>query len=308
MYYTKTLREKQNLVGKDFSEAQKLLNFMPFIHRDKLERLRDDLASDKSFIADIAASVITQFNYRHWLEPKAIRKALEHCHDILEDMGYRLLGLQTLHDEVQANNHHVMFVAGCQTRELYESRVRAAFKVLKGVHVPFSIVFSGLHQKPQVGKEHRAKTPDEAGAMERYFDSLITHAPEFRKHRRFQTHLEKQSKSTEANVTELMSVKGILQKDKTNRIFVVSSLFHLPRLAFTLEDYIAKHRRGFVIQLILVGAEDHQGTVAPVCSDQRYIKNLFHTVFDHLLLSAENDTRRSKISTKEQGVTKKRIN
>jgi len=304
MYYTKTLHQTHNLVGKDFSEAQKLLNFIPFVHREKLRKLRDDPAYDPSFVADIAASVITQFNYRHWLEQKAIRKALEHCHDILEDMGYRLLGLQTLHDEVQANNHHVMFVAGCQTRELYESRVRAAFKVLRGVHVPFSIVFSGLHQKPQVGQQHRAKTPDEAGAMERYFDSLITHAPEFRKHRRFQTQLEKQSKSTEANVAELMALPDILKKSKTNRIFVVSSLFHLPRLATTLERYIAINRKGFSIQLILVGAEDHQGTVAPVCDDQRYVKNLFHTVFEHLLMSTETEQKQAAVKRIPRGKRK----
>jgi hypothetical protein len=280
MYYSKTLPGRQQLVGKDFFEAKKLFDFSSFVHHEK--RVRLQTKSDESFLADVTAAVVTQLHYRQWLKPKALKKALEHCHDILEDVGYRLTGLQTLHDQVKASNHHVIFVAGCQTRDLYESRVRAAFKLLKGVHVPFHIVFSGLHQKPQVGVEHRAKTPDEAGAMERYFDSLITHAPEFRRHTRFHVRLEKQSKSTESNVKGLMSLPGILKRGRTNRIFVVSSLFHLPRLSSTLEKYIHDNRRDYKIQLILVGAEDHQ-TVAAVCRDHRYVKNLFHQVFFHLL-------------------------
>lgn len=278
-YYVKDCQVAgATVVRKDFRHSALPLDFFDrvfFQQRSQMEKGGADTETQRA--ADYAAACIAQFQEARLLNVDAIEKALEYCEDLILDSGFRQTPVDKLHEGTSHLEDHAILVPGCQTKPHYKSRVRALVHVLNGAHFPFKVVFSGKH--PPAAKS--VQTPDEALALNVYFDDIGGRTHQFSKHLRRQIYLERESGTTSQNIVKFMQEPDLIAPDRPSQILLISSLYHLPRLAVALEDYIKRIGLQCVRRIVLVSAENT--TPNRVSKDPLYVKQMFYEVFLHIL-------------------------
>jgi hypothetical protein len=200
---------------------------------------------------------------------------------MLEDGGFEETALYEAERQARPGENYVLLVFGCQGHLVRDYRAAAAFHVLKRLHsVPLKIVFSG-HHPAEPGSKKVVLCLDEARALEREFSRHIDRDPEVAKRHNFTLALENRSASTQENLANFFA--GDYLRDNDSTLFLVSSTFHLPRLAKDAESIIAKDPAAAarVKRLFLVGSETHPAQ-DPVALEANYIKAMLFEVYNHL--------------------------
>jgi len=177
-----------------------------------------------------------------------------------------------------------MLVAGCQTKEMLRARVQKAFQVFRSLHTDIKIVFSGRNPSTK-GRRRKFKTLNEAKEMERQFFSFVSASSDkMAAYSTFKVGIEETSKSTETNIEKFLT-GGFLSRTDGNHLYIVSSSFHLPRLAKALDSYLVKNMATMpekIEKVILIGAEDIL-SINEIVRIPSYVKQMFFDVFLFLM-------------------------
>lgn len=262
----------------DFTKYRALLSFIHRIHVDKRAAFTEAILVDRNTIADQAASAVAHLQDGGYVSDALFRDALDYCHDILLDRGYAF----STADEVASVRYgpSVMMLAGCQDRPMLRARVEAAYSTVRRLGVPFRLVFSGLN--PDARSPGAAvRTVNEAREMQAYFFALRDRDP---KGRLVEVEplprLDEDATNTIANVTNFLSERFLFAEP--SEVFLVSSTFHLVRLAEKVDNRLSEDPSLSVARVVLVGAESNF-TSPVIPTPTRYLKSMLHDLYMHAL-------------------------
>lgn len=265
---------------KDFADYFFYQNPALWFSRDQRKNIFDLIKQGSCIPADVAAAAITilyEFDYTE--KDKLINIASRFCHDLIEDKSFRVIELLELHDlALERRKNSILIVPGCQPPDMWQSRVNAAISFLRDIHVNFKVVFSGLH--PSITKRKSLKTMDEAVAMKNYFEYSIKGSQKLSNVSRFVVYTEEFSDTTSSNIAQVMADENIAESEGNN-LFVISSLFHLPKLANIIEEY--KESKKKTIDLVTLVAAENYLSKNELMYQPAYVKQLFFVFFNFLL-------------------------
>jgi hypothetical protein len=217
-------------------------------------RSRNALVDDDNYrhAADIAASVLSHAYSDRALNVGFLKQLLEYSHHAVQGRGYDLEDIGDLGDFAQSAGRNIMLIAGCQSLQLMHSRVDVALQSLNSLPSRFQVVFVGSNPS---GGTYPSSVLHEAREMKAYFKTrLFSYSEELSRRIKLEQWVDSQTADTRGNIEQFMN-SNVLHGDEPKRIFLVSSTFHLMRVAAELElqlPQLAKHR---VASVILIGSE-----------------------------------------------------
>jgi len=260
-------------------------SFFQYIHKDKLKDFEQAIgtANQKSFIADIAASVVAKL-YENKPDVSTIKLALECCHAILEKKGYQEDNFDLLLNKIPYNQFDKLIVIapGCQTTSFIEQRVDATFRIVQKCikrSKPVEVVFTGFRPSSET-----PRIQNESMKMYNLFGkklkkNKVNSGSDFIQIRTF---IEEESRTTSENIKKFFE-GGYINKDITYDLCGVTSTFHLLRLSDDLEKALQSGGyHGNFRNIILYGAE---GNPRSVSKQPRYIKLMFYDLFSYFMSS-----------------------
>ena len=265
-------------------EALKVFNFLYFSHSEHRPTLKALLAGtegDKKSrfaLIDLAASFAAQLQYRDMLDiAQYAEHSLRYFKRCLQARGYKMATTDELRIISASAKDTVLLVTGCQTPEVRNARVRGAYTALKDLDVPaVRVVLSGANPgsdpESMVRSERVPIEPDEAGAMNVFFDELITsdaHPPRCR----LTFHKESESTSTTQNIQRFFS-QTTFDAAGHNHLLISSSAFHLPRIADEGERYLVAHDPGIDRVTLIQSEHLNAGTSSDLNRHQIYVKQM----------------------------------
>jgi hypothetical protein len=241
---------------------------------------------------DVVAAALTLLKMNGFLSSKLVTRATEVCRDVVRRQGYRVRDWTEL-SQILGSRRNIVLIPGCQGRTILKSRAEAAADFCSKASGRIDVIFSGSH--PPDSKE--VIEPDEAGMAQQYFNDAM-------KKRRSSlprgVHLivptaEVRSKNTEQNVSYSLRTRPFRDPGRKN-VIVVSSAFHLPRVAQALEKRLRRQNHG-VERLILVSAEPI-GRLTKVSNHETYAKQalflLYTEIFREVAKQLPQDRRTTK--------------
>lgn len=266
-------------------------SFYEYLNGDNAELMRSEIAARPELAknyADFAASVIAKLASHASTEEnrKNIIMALETCRDILGNHGYKEIGERNLDSRVARASgvqKNTVMVAGCQSPKILFARVKAAAHVVHHISPYLDIVFSG--SRPN-NKE--VIIQDESERMDIMFDRLIKDGffseTQIKRMNSIRFYQETQSTTTRENIQRLFEDGHLVspQKGKSN-VYLVSSTFHLPRLAAEVEKYLnTSEFKQYINFIVLCGADDLNDPIIPT-GTPGYLKTLYFELYHYLL-------------------------
>ncbi len=263
-------------------------------HRGKFRSI------DETALADFIAATIAHLHERGFLTNAFVKQHLACCRDIMLTEGYResFIGEGALERLVQDETvKNVIVIAGCQTEKLLTNRAAATAILIEAIirftrHKPAMpkplVVFSGA----ATDQQREITIPDESVRMHKQFLSIIRKSLNVSTQELKQMvdiHKESRSRNTAQNIRyTLTGFAGHHARCSIN-LFVISSNFHLPRLADitasqlddpTIAGLLA--RQGIAIDsLWFMGAESEEND--NTIYHRAYVKAMFYEVYHYLL-------------------------
>lgn len=282
MIYTKVLSSEQDreLAEFDANRILRKLNYFPFINARNAPLLQENFKDPKwmGAFCDMSAAAVTQFHYRNMINLQEVWSTVsDFFHQSIQMRGFDPVPepeAQFYLDD--KNNAQVEFlVAGTQAKEVYQARVDGCLDALYKIKpTKCRITFSGANPAENMhamGLEGGVSTYNEALEMELYFRIKIDQKP-------LPDQIQWSTKRDMASATSVENIQSFfqtinLQKETQNHVYIVSSLFHLPRfIDLTLkkirEDNIP------VKELTFVSAENPiKEDLTPAISTPDYLKS-----------------------------------
>lgn len=278
MHYVKCLTDPPDTTRINFESLWQQFDFYELLHADTRTPFAAWVKGQQDAVPDLIAAIFTQIHSQQPMD-KLLRRALDYCQRILDDQGYDQSSLHQLAAKADPTHQHVALVAGCQGDEVLRSRARAAFRLAKKISpVRFTIVFSGKNPAGSQGRK-TVQRRNEAVALERAFDSFVDPL----EHYNFEIFLEDKAENTKENISNFFA-GTYLRKKCPATLYVVSSSFHVPRLALIAESHISEDKalKKYVKRIVAVGAEDSLED-NPVVGTNPYVKAMMYEVFSHIL-------------------------
>lgn len=282
MYLYKDFKDTQAMVPIDFSEYINSFAFFEYIHRNNLNEFHASDDKSRKISADFAASVVAKL-FAKRANDDIIVKGLHCCRDILLSKNYNETPLNHLHNHAikHTSINHVILVAGCQTDEILKSRVDAAIRLIRILHTDVEIVFvGGAPERDKV--KIRSESTRMMSVLENRIQQGVLSEHNLIRLRSRKIFSENASQNTEQNIEQFFN-EGFISTDKQYYLYLVSSTFHLLRLANDFEKNLKTLGYDKNIQrLILFGADDINSPSVTAKSGI-YIKLMFFDIFDHLM-------------------------
>ncbi|MEL7367363.1 MAG: hypothetical protein AAFN74_00515 [Myxococcota bacterium] len=278
MLYSKSLRGQQasEIPTYDPIAILRALNYFPFVNGRNKPAIADALRDDawKRVFCDMSAAATTQLYYRDMINIEKIWETVA----IFFHQAIQMRGFQPLPDldaEIGIEDEAPMLeclVAGTQAPEIYRSRVDGCLNLLRSLcPTKCRVTFSGANPSKanlKMGLSGGVRTLNEAADMELYFRNRIQRSP-LPPGVQCALQRESESESTLKNIEYFFEHIGKdLRKNKPGHIFIISSLYHLPRfIDLTLE--IIDRQKLPIARLSFVSAEDPLEAMPPEvqCSD-----------------------------------------
>lgn len=256
MYLYKDFKDTPTMVPIDFSEYINSFAFLEYIHSDHRAAFNISDEKELKIRADFAASVVAKL-FAKRANDDIIVKGLHCCRDILLSKNYNETPFNHLHNHAikHSNINHVILVAGCQTDEILKSRVDAAIRLIRILHTDVEIVFVG--GAPERNKvKIRSESTRMMSILENRIQQGVLTEHDLIRLRSRKIFSESASQNTEQNIEQFFK-EGFISTDKQYYLYLVSSTFHLLRLATDCEKHLMTPGSGKNIQrLILFGADD----------------------------------------------------
>lgn len=269
---------------QDFSDYYNIFNFSGFIHRSQKEKLQTMREESMAMVADIMASHLAILYQSEMLKRELIvRESLRCCRDINIDQGFDepvdereivQLGTQT--------ETNIVLVPGCQTQALLDYRVQAIVKLSSELISSFAgveIVFSGSNPGSP-----SSKIQNESRRMRQMFwqrwESNIDKV-DIQKLMKVDTLVESKASTSIQNIKKFVEAKNQSLRKPCN-VFLVSSNFHLIRLAQAMLAELGAHDNLQVKSLVLVGSEQIERPDV-VSTSMAYVRSMFYEIYDYML-------------------------
>lgn len=257
------------------------LNYFPFVNGRNKPKLADALRDDtwKRVFCDMSAAATTQLYYRDMIDIERVWKTVAFFfHQAIQMRGFEALPdpENFLDEDTDVRPRIELLVAGTQEPDIYRSRVDGCLQAVRRVAPPrCRITFSGANpskSNTKMGLQGGVRTLNEAADMELYFRQQIARDPlPPTVHYRLQR--EMQSESTQKNIEYFFQkVQGDDDHSPPMNVFVVSSLYHLPRFIDLTMQMVREH--GVRLDRItFVSAEDPLETLPAQATCPDYIKS-----------------------------------
>ena len=290
MYYTKKFTsEKDKVVPKyDARGILRVLNFFPFINLRNVKHLKEAMEDKKwiSVLCDMTAAAITQFHYQQMIDLGKVWGTVGmFFHQAIQMRGFDPVPnpKSEFNQDKEGPSQIEILVAGTQSPDVYRARVEGAIRILQDT-LPNKcrIVFSGANaarSMQRMGLQGGVETLNEAADMELYFRRKMESEP-LPENTDLTLSRETESDTTMANIKNFFQqVK--LSKMNRNHIYVVSSLFHLPRFIDLTLPRLAKLKIP-VNELTFVSAEDPWKKPTDAVGTEAYLKSCMYEFFFQL--------------------------
>ena len=266
MFYSKAL---DSAAGPDTPKYDPIailreLNYFPFVHERNKQRIADALRDDdwKRVFCDMSAAATTQLYHRDMIDIEHVWYTVAtFFHQAIQMRGFR--AVPAPESELTSDYGHPgqieLLVAGTQAPPIYRARVDGCLRILHTVTPPrCRITFAGANPHKanlKMGFQGGVRTLNEAADMELYFRSQLRKQP-LPHGIQFNLHRESESESTLRNIEYFFeNIASDLSPARPCHIYVVSSLYHLPRFIDLTLDIL--RQRGLpVTRLTFVSAED----------------------------------------------------
>ena len=276
VYYVKPITGESQTGAWDASSARAALDFTSLLHPSQAVHGMTD--GQRKALADAAAAAVTQVHRLAPLPPEFISELLNYCHFAVQNVGYSTETLEELEPLLKAGGDNLMVIMGCQTLPLLHARVDAAIRLLRAVGMGFEVVFAGFNPTAGVAP---ARIINEAKEAHIYFHSLIQNDQALRDRIGLRQWTESQSTDTSGNIRHFLD-SDFLTRNGKKRVFLVSSTFHLMRIAVELENYRDDLVSRTVTAVVLVGAENLFAVDAIKCRSA-YVRSLAFEVYYDVL-------------------------
>lgn len=283
MYFLKN--NEQGLI--DLRDCQKTFDFRSRVYKDHILAVKELLVEKPIVVFDLAAALVSTLYMEAYVHKKAFERALECCRKLLEDLGFQWIDIDTLTNKLrqrEVNPRNIVLVAGCQDEQMIRRRAESAAGFCAKWNVNLEVVFSG--RNPGAGKN---VIDDESQIMLNYFIQYMNRrrqiAPDLGLPKLNTTYFEDASNNTKKNVENFWEKFMLPFRAMPTNVIVVSSTFHLIRLAESLLERLNEAACD-VKNLVLVGAEEQEDEVVHEESSARYMKLMMFDVFRCLLRDA----------------------
>jgi hypothetical protein len=248
------------------------------IYIDKMKEFEDLLSADRPLVADIlGAAVCSLFNAGFLNTEHFVRSQLDCCRNTVASLGFREISKTALSTMPEGSAPMIVLMPGCQDSRMIGRRVQRLYEFSIFERRPFTVIFSGGNPgTPACTIENEAEY-----MQARYEEMMDCH-----KDRKFEVTFkfmgnERKSKTTKQNIDEFLG-GTYLHKSIMQTVVVISSTFHLIRIAERLRECVEKNEfevRKYVDNFILIGAE-HPATELPVKHwDKTYIKLMMFDLY-----------------------------
>lgn len=306
--YTRRMNTPASTVPQYFEEYRAELNFLPWLHDRRNPRLLALLGKKwfRSFLADVGASALNQMVYRRHIGPRSgiggddpnwtpiVDKLAE-----LFDQRVQSLGFHKGTDAKAWREDHpgksLVIVAGCQREAMYRRRARAAVRFVTTAELTGAeVIFSGANpiamRRRLTGPAEEAQTTLEAAALREVFESELPRRTA--KQLRLRLREESESANTKQNLVNSLDRLGTSVRS-FKQLVVVSSSFHVPRLAIEVESVLKARKHRFE-SLTLVGSElaySKSSGKPSVKWSKHYFKSACYEAYSLLFESHNTPTR-----------------
>ena len=291
MYFVKKLVGNREQHGPiDWQALWRTLDFQGLInYANRKKELAVALAKGSSsprLPPELAAAVHAHVDYRarsiggpetNAAMNQLANAAVRYCELMLYEQDY----ISTSGGQLIPSDRTVpLFVFfGAQTPDILSSRIKAGVDALAELDATeATIVFSG--KNPGDAEFGKTQTPNEAVELEHLFWKAVDSHPILKRRRnKWEIKLENKSSNSRSNLQYTLTVECL--KEPT-WLYLVSSTFHLPRLARLSERHIEENGLDEIKQIILVGAE-RRVEWDPVVKTPPYLKWMMFVVYEHVL-------------------------
>ncbi|HWZ15468.1 MAG TPA: TauD/TfdA family dioxygenase [Mucilaginibacter sp.] len=252
------------------------------------------LYGSQNLIPDITASQIQKLYEKEFLNDLGlINEGLNCCRDLIFNLGYEDVvlcnsvtmeedGLKTIVNDTGDKN--IMIIPGCQHAGMLTGRVLKAIRVLDNFKHNLTIYASGGNPLDNPTGPDKVSIAQESKFIHNTFYELI---------KKMNIGLLDNFRVIEENesynsITNLKKCLNRLSKQESHNLIIVSSTFHLIRLAQEVEKQLTvifnqgPENTNFIKNIILIGAEGIDAKFTRVKSGG-YVKSMFVDVYAELM-------------------------
>lgn len=237
-----------------YSEYKECFDILDNIYYDKSDSYQQLLKTNKLLIADMAGAVSCALFKAGFIQNKHfIEGMLECCRNTIISLGFSELDHDRFIQQVYSTLPVIVVVPGCQDARMLKRRVRSLVDFADSVPKAFTVVLSG--RRPKTGT---VRFPSEAVRMHVLYDEMMS-ARKNGKRRDITLRpmqIEEMSSTTKENIDFILKSPDYL--GSRQNLVVISSTFHLIRIARHLTEIISENRFGIkerVDRILLHGAE-----------------------------------------------------
>ncbi|MEX2160798.1 MAG: ElyC/SanA/YdcF family protein [Anaerolineales bacterium] len=287
MLLWRAMNKSNNYPGIFLEKYYEIFSFVRWSYASQLNKIRSEQGHinpsfDYELYADLAAAcVATLFEKEKFKRKELVSICLQCCRDLLLDTGFDEADMEEVLQIGEKNDGYVILIAGCQSRLLVQSRVKAAAEIahqISEMYKDVSLVFSGNNPSHKGGANNKVEIRNECKYMSKLFyqhiKGLKKTAVDWKKVQKIDVISESDSSSSEENVALfLQKMRRELEASPTN-IILISSNFHLLRLSHIFLNTLPNLTLNKVRNLILVGSEDSE-EARFISMQDRYVKSMF---------------------------------
>ncbi len=287
MYYTKKLTKAEDKAVPEYDARGilRVLNYFPFINARHVNLLRESMDNPDwvGAFCDMSAAAITQLHYQKMINLELVWSTVsDFFHQAIQMRGFDAIPSpeDEFGNEHKKDTQIEILVAGTQAQEMYRARVDGVIRILRETMPPkCRIIFSGANpaaSMERMGLQGGVATLNEAADMELYFRKRIERNP-LPKGIEVSLKRESQSDTTAKNIENFFK-KVSFSTDKKNHVYIVSSLFHLPRFIDLTMKEIAE-TNVLVSELTFVSSEDPIDAPTQAVGTPDYLKSCMFEFF-----------------------------
>lgn len=297
MYYTKKFKDEKDKVVPKYNACGilRVLNYFPFINARNVELLSKSMDEPEwvDTFCDMSAAAITQRHYRDMINLELVWGTVSSFfHQAIQMRAFSAIPSPENEFKYENKNDYQVetLVAGTQAPEVYRARVDGSIKILRNTLPPkCRITFPGANpakSMERMGLQGGVATLNEAADMELYYRKHVEKKP---LSNRIDVTLSRESESdtTDKNIENFFKNVN-LSKEKENHVYIVSSLFHLPRfIDLTIARIVAENIP--VSELTFVSAEDPMDSPSEAVGTSEYLKSCMFEFFKLLYKDTPKD-------------------
>lgn len=269
----------EQTVAPIFKQFEEEFTVSNDIYSDRAPAFSSILKDDRLLLADICGAVTSGLFKAGFMKTEHfVKSQLQCCRNTIANIGFSEIHRAKLDEIVHTAKHITVLVPGCQDDRMIERRVKALFEFVRQHKRSLKVVFSGKNPgTPNV------TIMNEAQYMRARFEEFMHHHGGKFDVTVSEANCEENSKTTVQNIAELLRSKDFLNRGVKQTVVVISSSFHLIRIAEALLKHVKDDTHGlskFIENFVLIGAENPESEELPSTYwEHPYVKLMMFDLF-----------------------------